>query len=167
MNKVYTKYIKLAPVFILIQVLILNDVLFFNYINPYFYLALIISWPIKNEKWILLIYSFFLGLSIDLFNGSLGFHSTVTVFTAFVRSNLIKITIPHNILSENDEISQTKVGKKSFITYSFLVILLQHLLIFILEHLSLNFQIIIKVIVSSLVTLALILILEIVKSTKK
>ena len=48
-----------------------------------------------------------------------------------------------------------------------LVILLQHLLIFILEHLSLNFQIIIKVIISSLVTLALILILEIVKSTKK
>ena len=49
MNKVYTKYIKLAPVFILVQVLILNDILFFNYINPYFYLALIISWPIKRK----------------------------------------------------------------------------------------------------------------------
>jgi len=167
MNKIYKKYIKLVPVYILIQVLILNDVLFFNYINPYFYLALIISWPIKNEKWILLVYAFFLGFFIDLFNGSLGFHSTATVFTAFVRSSLIKITIPHNILSENDEISQTKIGKKSFITYSFLVILLQHLIIFLLEHLSFNLQILFKVIASSLVTLTLILILEIVKSSKK
>ena len=167
MNKIYKKYIKLVPVYILIQVLILNDVLFFNYINPYLYLALIISWPIKNEKWILLVYAFFLGFFIDLFNGSLGFHSTATVFTAFVRSSLIKITIPHNILSENDEISQTKIGKKSFITYSFLVILLQHLIIFLLEHLSFNLQILFKVIASSLVTLTLILILEIVKSSKK
>lgn len=167
MNKIYKKYIKLVPVYVLIQVLILNDVLFFNYINPYFYLALIISWPIKNDKWILLIYAFFLGFFIDLFNGSLGFHSTATVFTAFVRSSLIKITIPHNILSENDEISQTKIGKKSFITYSFLVILLQHLIIFLLEHLSFNLQILFKVIASSLVTLTLILILEIIKSSKK
>ena len=166
MNKIYIKYLKLLPVYVLIQVLILNDILFFDYINPYIYVALIICWPIKNEKWILLLYAFILGFFIDLFSGSLGFHSTAAVFIAFIRNSFIKIIIANNLLTENDEITQAKIGKKSFISFSFLIIFLHHLIIFILEHLKINLEILLKVLLSSIVTLILILILEIIKSSK-
>ena len=166
MNKIYIKYLKLLPVYILIQVLILNDILFFNYINPYIYVALIICWPIKNEEWTLLLYAFILGFFIDLFTGILGFHSTATVFVAFIRKSFIKIIIANNLLTENDEISQAKIGKKSFISFSFFIIFLHHLVIFLLENLKINLEILLKVLLSTLVTLVLILILEIIKSSK-
>ena len=110
MNKHYIKYLSLLPLFVLLQVLVLNEVLFFSYINPYLYLALILSLPLKTPKWFLLVYAFFLGFFIDLFSGSLGFHSTATVLLAFVKPAISRISIPHNILGDYDKISMPKIG---------------------------------------------------------
>ena len=167
MNKYYKKYILLLLVFVLLQVLVLNSILFFTYINPYLYLILIISLPSKTPKWFLLTYAFTLGFLIDLFAGTLGFHSTATVFTAFIKPSISKIIIPHNILGDSDEITLNKIGVKSFITLSLIIILIHNNLLFILEHLNINLQILAKIIASSLITLMLILILELFKSSKK
>ncbi|MEC9209071.1 MAG: hypothetical protein VX762_01435 [Bacteroidota bacterium] len=167
MNKSYIKYLWLLPIFVLLQVLILNEILFFTYINPYLYLALIISLPLKTPKWFLLVYAFTIGFFIDLLGGSLGFHSTATVFIAFIKSAISKITIPHNILEDTDEITLNKIGSKSFIIFSLLIILFHNNILFILEHLNINFHILKKIVASSLVTLILILILEIFKFSKK
>jgi len=167
MTKPFIKYIWLLPIYVLLQVLVLNEVLFYSYINPYLYLALIISWPIKTPKWRLLFYSFVLGLLVDILSGNLGFHSTATVFIAFIKPVIAKITIPHNILAENDEITINKIGNKAFIIFSFLIIFIHNTTLFILEHLDFNLNILIKILASSIVTLIVILILEIFKSSKK
>lgn len=167
MNNHYIKYIWLLVLFVLLQVLVLNSVLFFSYINPYLYLVLIISLPLKTPKWFLLTYAFTIGFLIDLFTGSLGFHSTATVFTAFIKPFISKIIIPHNILGDHDEINLNKIGIKSFIIFSFIIILIHNNSLFLLEHLNFNIQIFAKIIASSLITLILILILELFKSSKK
>jgi len=167
MNKYYAKYLGLLPLFILLQVLVLNEVLFFSYINPYIYLVLIINLPLKTPKWFLLFYAFTIGFLIDLFSGSLGFHSTATIFFSFIKPTIAKITIPYNILEDTDEITLNKIGTKSFVVFSLLMILTHSTILFVLEHLHLNFYILGKIIASSLVTLVLILISEIFKSSKK
>ena len=167
MNKYYIKYIKLIIIFVLLQILILNQILFFNYINPYLYLALIISLPLKTPKWFMLIYAFVLGFLIDLFSGNLGLHSTATVFIAFIKPTISKITIPYSILEDTDEITLNKIGSKAFIVFSSLIILMHNGILFGLEHFNFNHQIAGKIIASSLVTLILILILEIFKFSKK
>ena len=50
------KYLWLAVVFIFIQVYILNQVMFNGYINPYFYIMLIICFPQLTPKWFLLVF---------------------------------------------------------------------------------------------------------------
>lgn len=167
MNKVLIKYLIQLPLFVLLQVLVLNEVLFLSYINPYLYLVLIINLPIKTPKWFLLSYAFLLGFLIDIMSGSLGFHSTATVFLAFIKPTISKITIPHNILGETDEINLLKIGTKSFITFSIILILIHNNLLFILEHLDVNPRILLKSIASSMLTLILILILELFRSSKK
>lgn len=167
MNKHVIKYLGLIPLFVLLQVLVLNEILFFAYINPYLYLTLIISIPLKTPNWLLLFYAFLIGFLIDLFSGSLGFHSTATVFIAFIKIGLAKITIPYNILEEMDEITLNKIGSKSYIVFSFLMILIHNSLLFSLEYLYFNLQILLKIISSSIVTLVLVLILETFKSSKK
>ncbi len=167
MNKKLITYIGLLPIFVLIQVLILNEILFFSYINPYLYLFLIINFPLNGSKWFLLIYAFVLGFLIDLFSGTLGFHSTATVMIAFFRKSISKITIPHNIIGDNEKITLNKIGSKSFITFSLLIIFLHHTCLFLLEHLNFNIKILGKILASSFITLILILILDLFNSTKK
>ena len=160
MNRYFIKYLRLLPFYVLLQVLVLNEVLFYAYINPFLYLILIISLPLKTPKWFLLVYAFLLGFSIDIFSGSLGFHSTATILIAFIKPFFSKITIPYNILGETDEITLKKVGSKAFITFSFFLIFIHNSCLFITEHLSVNLALIGKIIASSLVTLIIVLITQ-------
>tara|TARA_B100000497_G_scaffold36205_1_gene42429 strand:- start:10246 stop:10749 length:504 start_codon:yes stop_codon:yes gene_type:complete len=167
MNNIYIKYFWILPIYILIQILILNEILFYRFINPYIYLALIISWPLKPNKWSFLLYAFLVGFLIDIFSGSLGFHSTATVFIAFLKPAIAKFTIPHNIIGENDNTTIDKIGTKAFITFSFILILIHNAVLFILEHLNFSFAIGFKILASSIITLILILIIEISKPSKR
>ena len=166
MNNYFIKYLGLLPLYLLLQVLVLNEVLFSAYINPFLYVLLIITLPLKTPKWFLLSYAFLLGFSIDLFSGSLGFHSTATVLIAFVKPLISKITIPHNILGETDEITLKKVGSKSFITFSLFLILIHNSCLFTTEHLSFNLDLFGKIIASSVVTLIIILITQLFQQDK-
>ena len=166
MNKQIIKYLKLLPLYVLLQVIVLNEVLFFAYINPFLYVIPIISLPLKTPKWFLLIYAFLLGFSIDLFSGSLGFHSTATILIAFVKPFISKITIPHNILGDTDEITLKKVGNKAFIIFSLFLILIHNSCLFLTEHLSVNLALFGKIMASSLVTLIIILIAQLFQQNK-
>ena len=167
MNNYFIKYLGLLPLYLLLQVLVLNEVLFSSYINPFLYVLLIITLPLKTPKWFLLSYAFLLGFSIDLFSGSLGFHSTATVLIAFVKPLISKITIPHNILGETDEITLKKVGNKAFITFSLFLILIHNSCLFITEHVSINVELLSKILASSVVTLIIILITQLFLQDKK
>ncbi len=166
MNNYIIKYLGILPFYILLQVLVLNEVLFSSYLNPFLYVLLIITLPLKTPKWFLLSYAFLLGFSIDLFSVSLGFHSTATVLIAFAKPLISKITIPHNILAETDEITLKKVGNKSFITFSLFLVLIHNSCLFITEHLSFNLDLFGKIVASSVVTLIVILITQLFQQDK-
>ena len=160
MNKYFAKYLFLIPVYVLLQALVLNQTLFSSYINPFLYVILIISLPLKTPNWFLLFYAFLLGFFIDIFSGSLGFHSTATILIAFFKPFISKITIPHNILGDTDEITLKKIGNKAFITFSLFLILIHNSCLFILEHLSISLAITGKILASSIVTLIILLITQ-------
>tara|TARA_B110000908_G_C10244813_1_gene448191 strand:- start:1520 stop:2020 length:501 start_codon:yes stop_codon:yes gene_type:complete len=166
MNNHFIKYLGLLPFYVLLQVLVLNEILFSAYINPFLYVVLIISLPLKTPKWFLLSYAFLLGFSIDLFSGSLGFHSTATILIAFVKPFISKITIPHNVLGETDKITLNKIGSKAFITFSLFLILIHNSCLFITEHLSVNLALFGKILASSVVTLIIVLITQLFQQNK-
>jgi hypothetical protein len=166
MNKHFIKYLGLLPLYVVLQVVVLNEVLFSAYINPFLYVILIISLPLKTPKWFLLIYAFLLGFSIDIFSGSLGFHSTATILIAFIKPFISKITIPYNILGETDEITLKKAGNKAFITFSFFLIFIHNSCLFMIEHLSVTLALFGKIMASSLVTLIIVLIAQLFQQDK-
>ena len=166
MNNNLITYITQTFLFVIIQVLVLNEILFFTFINPFLYIILIITLPLSTPKWSLLLYAFFVGFIIDLFSDSIGFHSTALVFMAFIKPFISKLTIPHNILSETDKITLNKVGPKSFITFTSILTIIHHVLLFTITHLDLNFNIILKSISSVIVTLILIVITQLFEKKK-
>ncbi len=166
MNNNLITYITQTFLFVIIQVLVLNEILFFTFINPFLYIILIITLPLSTPKWILLLYAFFVGFIIDLFSDSIGFHSTALVFMAFMKPFISKVTIPHNILLETDKITLYKVGAKSFLTFTSILTIIHHVLLFVITHLDLNFNIILKSISSVIVTLILIIITQLFEKRK-
>ena len=110
MIKQINKYIWLTPIFILVQIYVLNQVLFDGFSNPYIYIILIICLPQNTSRWLLLSFSFILGILVDSFEISLGIHSTACVLIAFIKPSIERIIIPRNTISEEDDLFLQKLG---------------------------------------------------------
>ena len=94
MNRYITKYIARFILIVSIQILVLNNIFFFGYINPYAYILFIIMLPISISKNQLLYLSFFLGLVIDMFQNSMGSHAFASVLIAYLRNYILGALTP-------------------------------------------------------------------------
>ena len=159
MKKTY-KYIWLLPVFVFIQVLILNEVQFLSYINPLFYITLIIILPQNTQKWFLLVFSFILGLMIDLFENNLGLHASASVLLAFMKPKIEKISIQKNSIDLKEEMNLQILGIRTFSIYTVILIIIHHGYIFLLQSQNINNHLLIKTIFSSIITYVLIIIVQ-------
>jgi len=167
MSSIYKKYILLLPLYVIIQIMILNQILFFSYINPYLYIILIVTLPLKTSSIFLFVYSFILGFCIDIFSMSIGYHSTACVLIAFFKNTIQKLTIPNNILNDDDEITLKKIGNQAYIIFTFILILSHHTFLFFLEHFEINFKIILKILLSTIASLIIIYITQLLLQSKK
>jgi rod shape-determining protein MreD len=117
----------------LVQVLILSNIHFLGYLNPYVYLLFILTMPFETPKWVLLITAFALGLSVDLFSNSLGIHAGATVFAAYFRPNVIRLITSRREYEPGVEPSIADLGFQWFFTYTLTITLLHHFFLFLLE----------------------------------
>jgi rod shape-determining protein MreD len=150
---------------VLFQVLVLNNIQFLGYINPYLYILFILALPVQLPRCFLLILAFVLGLTIDIFSNTIGMHAFATVFVAFFREGIIKLFT--NIEEGNNPTpSFHTFGVSAFIKYVVLMVIIHHSLLFILEAFSFsNFWIMLtKIILSSLVSITLILGIQSIKT---
>ncbi|PQJ80511.1 hypothetical protein [Polaribacter porphyrae] len=74
-----------------LQVFVLNNILFLDYINPYLYIAFVFLYPLKENRFSFLFYSFLLGLLIDFFSDTGGIHAFSILSIAYVRLFFIKL----------------------------------------------------------------------------
>ncbi len=143
---------------VLFQVLVLNNIQFLGYINPYLYILFILALPVQMPRWFLLLLAFVLGLTIDVFSNTIGMHAFATVFVAFYRNGIIKLFT--NIEEGNNPTpSFHTFGVSAYVKYVIVLVLIHHSTLFMLEAFSFtHFWIMLaKILLSSLVTVLLIL----------
>jgi hypothetical protein len=118
--------------YVLLQVLVLNNIQFSGYINPYPYVLFVLTLPLWiSPNWVLLI-AFLLGISIDIFSGTMGLHTFATVFIAFMRQGLLAVLKPQNDY-KGSEIGWQTLGFQWFIVYASIGILIHHFVLFSIE----------------------------------
>lgn len=167
MNNNVIKHIAWFVLFILLQVLIFNNINLFDYINPYIYIAFVFYYPLKKEKGMFLFLSFLLGLSIDFFSDTGGINAAATLFIAYIR-----LPVLSTILRKSDfdfllfNIRSISFGK-AFL-YILSLTFIHHLTLFSLDYFSLNefVSVIYKAIITTALTVSLIFI-GIILFTKK
>ena len=123
---------------VLLQVLIFNHINLFGYLNPMVYIIWVFLFPVRLNKTALLILSFLLGLTIDIFSNSGGINAAATLFIAFIRLSVLKAVLRKSdfdyLLFNLKSIS----GGKMFLFISILTII-HHFIIFSFEYFSFNY----------------------------
>lgn len=146
----------------LLQVLIFNNLNLGGFLNPFPYIYLILILPISIGRIPLLLIGFFLGLIIDVFSNTGGIHAAATTLIAFYRPLYFKARSPREGY-ESAALPHLKTfGFAWFIPYAALMVIIHHAALFYLEIFRFVefFHTLLKVILSSTLTLFFIIIIE-------
>ena len=152
-----TIYFALLFLFVvLLQVLILNNVLFLGYVNPYLYIIFLFLFPLKKDRFRFLFIAFLLGLSIDIFSDSGGIHAFSTLTIAYFRLFFVKVFFSkYEVDYPFFDLSLEPFGKK--FNYVATLTLIHHFILFSFANFSFNnfSQVLINTLYSSIFTLVL------------
>ncbi len=130
------RYLFNFVVFVLLQVLLLNNIQFSGYVNPYLYVLFIITLPFPTPKWLLLLLGMVTGITIDVFMNTFGLHAAATVFMAYMRPGVLTLIAPRDGYETGKLPVPAHYGYLWFIKYAVLMVLLHHLFLFIVEAFS-------------------------------
>ena len=101
----------------LVQVLILNHIHLFDVAIPLLYVYFTITFQRGTPKWMILLWSFALGLAIDVFSNTPGLASGSLTLIAVIQPYLLELFVPRDS-SENLEVSVSALGLSKFVIFT-------------------------------------------------
>lgn len=153
--------IALFVVLVMVQGLVLNHIHLFDCATPMLYIVLLLHFRRNQSRWSVLLWSFSLGLCVDVFANTPGVASASMTFMGLVQPYLFELFVPRDS-AEDLEPSIRTIGMTSFLWYAFIMVLAYCLLFFTLE--TFNFfnwlQWLECIVGSTLLTFALVMALE-------
>jgi rod shape-determining protein MreD len=119
----------------LVQVLILNHIHLFDLAIPLLYVYFTITFQRGTPKWMILLWSFALGLAIDVFSNTPGLASGSLTLIAVIQPYLLELFVPRDS-AENLEVSISTLGIGKFMIFSAVLLVVYCLAFFALEAFS-------------------------------
>lgn len=155
--------------FLGIQLLIFDNIEIGGYINPFFYVLFILSLPFDIPLVLLLLASFAMGMSMDTFHHTYGMHATASVFIAYIRSFVINFLLTGKEYDKGTIPGIENMGLGKYVSFVGILVLFHHFIYFFLEvfRFSNFFDTFFRIILSSIATLILIIIYQLIFSKEK
>ena len=121
---------------VLLQVLVFSRMNFLEFINPMVYILYLYWYPVRENKTLLIISAFALGMAIDIFSDTLAMHTIACLVTVFFRQPIMRFVFGVNMEFQNFRLSNsTRVQQFTFLAF---LIGVHHLVFFSLEIFSLT-----------------------------
>ena len=117
------------------QVLILNHIHLFDIAIPLLYVYFTITFRRGTPKWMILLWSFALGLAIDVFSNTPGLASGSMTLIAVIQPYLLELFVPRDS-AENLETSLATLGVGKYLTFCAIILVVYCLVFFALEAFS-------------------------------
>jgi cell shape-determining protein MreD len=144
---------------VLAQVVILNNIQFSGYINPFLYIMFIMMLPVRIPKNVVLLAAFLTGLIVDVFSNTMGMHAAACVLMAYARPAVLKLMAPRDGYESETTLTARELGFSWFLTYAAILTIIHHLLLFYVEvfRFSEFFTTLLRMFLSSIATLTVIM----------
>ncbi|MBQ0738732.1 rod shape-determining protein MreD [Aquimarina celericrescens] len=138
MNKLVTTNITRFILLVLLQVLILSNINFLGFINPYLYVFFILLLPLNLDHWKVLIYSFLIGIVIDVFQDSGGINAAASLVAAYFRPNILKFAFGVSYEFQTIKFYQTPFTQR--LTYILLIVFIHHFVLFSFAYFNFTYS---------------------------
>lgn len=144
---------------ILIQVLICNNILLFGVAVPFIFIYFIFNLPLGVNKNILILVSFLLGFSIDLFSDTMGLNSASCLILALCKQPVFYSYMPREDKNIDITPSIKTMGWENYIKYALTLSAIYCIIIFAIEYISFSsfWHIILMTVSSTILTSILII----------
>jgi rod shape-determining protein MreD len=154
---------------IIIQVFLLKNVGYYNLATPFLYILFILLLPFNTPNLLLFALSFLVGLTVDVFYDTPGVNAAACTVLALVRIIFIDVTVHRDGFDNEPEPRLGIMGFRWFLFYAIVATLFHHITLFLLEtfHFAEIQYTLVRVVLSSLLTILLILIAEFIFYKKK
>lgn len=145
----------------LLQVLILNNVHIAGYATPFLYIYLILKFESDVSRNTLMLWAFFLGLSIDIFSDTPGMNAAATVLLAFLRPTFLRLFVPRDTLDGLVPSIRT-MGISPFLKYLIVSVFVHHGMLLSIEFFSFAHigTLLLRIVASTMLTVMCIMAVE-------
>jgi hypothetical protein len=133
MNRITPQQIILFIVYLLYQVMILQNVVVFHTAFCFLYVLYLILLPVESNPIVLMAFGFLMGICVDMFYESVGLHAFASVMIMYVRNYWLNSLTPQGGYDSNSVPSVAMNGVQWFLVYAMPLIFLHHSLLFFLE----------------------------------
>ncbi|MEW5845236.1 MAG: rod shape-determining protein MreD [Bacteroidota bacterium] len=163
------KYLGLTVILLLVQFLVLNNINFMGYINPYIYLLIILLIPYRVSRWMLLLIGFALGFAVDYFSNTLGLHTTASLVLAYFRPFILNQWRFKSVQDIRGVPDVSNTSLEWFVVYTLIAVWVHHFTLFILEVFTFKhfWLTLIRIILSTAVSAFFIVIIELIRARNK
>lgn len=146
---------------VLLQVLILNNVHIAGYATPFLYIYLILKFESNVSRNTLMLWAFFLGLTVDIFSDTPGMNAAATVLLAFLRPTILRLFVSRDILDTLVPAIRT-MGISPFLKYLVASVLIHHGILLTIEFFSFAHigALLLRIVASTLLTVTCIMAIE-------
>ena len=130
--------IKRLTIFIVlcvVQILFLNHIRLFGVATPMLYILFVIIFHRNTPKWALLLWSFAMGLAIDVFSNTPGLAAGSMTLIAIIQPYLLELFVPRDSIEEL-RVSTTTLGYGKYYLFCTILTIIYCLVFFALEAFS-------------------------------
>ena len=122
-------------VLLLAQVLVLNHIHLLNCATPLLYVYFVLHFRRNYPKWGVLLWSFSLGLMVDIFSNTPGVVAASMTILGALQPVLLNLFIPRDARETGEDVipSMRTMGGSSFVYYALIMVLVYCLLFFTFE----------------------------------
>ncbi len=152
------RYTILFLVVTLLQCLVFNQVQISIWLNPLVYVAFVMLLPMRTAPIVVLLCGLLAGVSMDVVSGLAGVNTIASLFTAYSRPLMLKLIVGKDVYADGGVPAPRVIGLNKFVVYATLFVLIQNLLYFSLEAMTLSYfyLILLKVLLNGAISVLLV-----------
>lgn len=149
-------YLILFAATVLLQIFLFDNLSISLYLTPLVYVAFIALLPLDTSDIVLLGAGLAMGVTMDFAMGAAGVNTIATLLIAFLRPWIVSLLYGRDNAREGGTPSPERMGRRVFLDYLIVLVLIHHAVFFTLESLSWAHALhtLLRIVVSGVVTVA-------------
>ena len=117
---------------LLVQVLVLNRIQLFHCATPLLYVYFVVMLPLDTTRWAALLWSFALGLAVDVFSNTPGVAAASMTLIGMLQPSLLPLFLPRDA-EEHLASAASTLGWMKFLTLATILVIVYCVVFFTLE----------------------------------